>query len=84
MRRHATSTRRTSDGSGPSERLAPVAEDGGEAEAEAEAEAETEIELSPARPATRAPPPPPGKARSPPWYKRGPKWLRLMEESLGA
>lgn len=57
-----------------------------------EHETEIEVELSPPRPARppamRAPPPPSppsppsAKARSPPWYKRGPKWLRLMEESL--
>ena len=49
-----------------------------------------ELELSPEpeRPVMRAPPPPPlsqsEKARSPPWYKRRPAFLRLMEESLSA
>lgn len=78
MPRRATSTKRTSDddGAGPSARLSPVIEDGNE----------IEVELSPEpaeRPVMRAPPPP-DKGRSPPWYKRRPAFLRLMEESLSA
>lgn len=84
MPRRATSTKRTSKIAGPSERLSPVVEDGGE----------IEMELSPEPPARppvmRAPPPPSSsssssaKARAPPWYMRRPKWLRLMEESMSA
>ena len=78
MPRRATSTKRTSDGggAGPSARLSPVVEDGNE----------IAVELSPEpaeRPVMRAPPPP-DKGRSPPWYKRRPAFLRLMEESLSA
>lgn len=79
MPRRATSTKRTSDGgAGPSARLSPVVEDGDEIE--------VELELSPEpteQPVMRAPPPP-DKGRSPPWYKRRPFFLRLMEESLSA
>lgn len=81
MPRRATSTKRTSDGrAGPSARLSPVVEDGNEIEVE------LELELSPEpteRPVMRAPPPP-DKGRSPPWYKRRPAFLRLIEESLSA
>lgn len=78
MPHHATSTKRTSErgGAGLSARLSPVVEDGNE----------IEVELSPEpveRPVMRAPPPP-DKGRSPPWYKRRPAFLRLMEESLSA
>ena len=80
MPRRETLTKRTSDGggAGPSARLSPVVEDG--------AEADVEVELSPEpteRPVMRAPPPP-DMGRSPPWYKRRPAFLRLMEESLSA
>ena len=84
MPRRATSTKRTSDGrAGPSARLSPVVEDG------AEADVELELSPEPERPVMRAPPPPPPpsqseKARSPPWYKRRPAFLRLMQESLSA
>ena len=83
MPRHATSTKRTSDGrAGTSARLSPVVEDG------ADADVELELSPEPKRPVMRAPPPPPlsqsEKARSPPWYKRRPAFLRLMEESLSA
>ena len=80
MPRRATSTKRTSDGrAGPSARLSPVVEDG------AEADVELELSPEPERPVMRAPPPPPPeKGRAPPWYKRRPAFLRLMEESLSA
>ena len=80
MPRRATPTKRTSDGhAGPSARLSPVVEDG------AEADVELELSPEPERPVMRAPPPPPPeKGRAPPWYKRRPAFLRLMEESLGA
>ena len=85
MPRRATLTKRTSDGrAGPSARLSPVVEDG------AGADVELELSPKPKRPVMRAPPPPQPplsqseKARSPPWYKRRPAFLRLMEESLSA
>ena len=84
MPRRATSTKRTSDGrAGPSARLSPVVEDG--AEADVEPDVELELSPEPERPVMRAPPPPPPeKGRAPPWYKRRPAFLRLMEESLSA
>ena len=80
MPRRATSTKKTSDGrAGPSARLSPVVEDG------AEADVELELSPEPERPVMRAPPPPlPEKGRAPPWYKRRPAFLRLIEESLSA
>ena len=80
MPRRATPTKRTSDGrAGPSARLSPVVEDG------AEADVELELSPEPEQPVMRAPPPPlPEKGRAPPWYKRRPAFLRLIEESLSA